>query len=91
MAVITLTGCRQHRFAFICSSAVCDHERQALKAKVQRWPVKKESSTTAALNSLTDDGQAATCPKCCVIRLLQCSENNVESQANWILTSFNKL
>ena len=45
--------------------------------------MKKESSTTAALNSLTDDGQAATCPKCCVIRdFLKCSKNNLKSQAN---------
>ena len=53
------------------------------KLKIQRQPVKNKGSTAAASNSLTDDGQAATCPKCCVIKdFLKCSKNNLKSQAN---------
>ena len=53
------------------------------KLKIQRQSVKNEGSTAAASNSLTDDRQAATCPKCCVIRdFLKCSKNNLKSQAN---------
>jgi hypothetical protein len=45
--------------------------------------VKNEGSTAAASNPLADDGQAATCPKCCVIKdFLKCSKNNMRSQAN---------
>jgi len=61
MAVITLTGRRQRRFALHCSTAVYDHERQALKATVKRWLKEYKGSTATASNLIADDGQTTTC------------------------------
>ena len=53
MAVITLTGRRQRRFAFHCSSAVCDHERQALNFAVSTLAKRKQRLNCNCFESIS--------------------------------------